>query len=89
MTNNFERRTIGIQHEIETKIRELQGNLIKSDSKCWTYSKVVNAVLLAGIVGSESLNSSEWLLIKRLIEGGDIKLDCSIEEYIERLSKVS
>lgn len=49
-------------------------------------SKIVNMVLLGGLVGASQITSYGWDTVHSFLEGGAIKLDNLIaKEYVSRL----
>lgn len=80
------RKTISIDGEIEVMLRELQSNFIRSDSKSWSLSRIVNLVLLSGLVGSNELSVDNWQLIKSYLDGKKMHLqDREIGNYVSHL----
>ena len=83
------RRTLVLDGQIEAKLRELQGQLITTEGKNFSLSKIVNLLLLGGIFASEKLSSNEWFAIKAFYDGRKIDLDeMPLQEYILNLSTV-
>jgi len=63
------RRTIMIDEELETKIRDTQAQLILSTNTSWSFSTVANLLMVAGITGSEKLTKEDWNTVKSFIAG--------------------
>jgi hypothetical protein len=83
------RLTIVIDSEVESKLRELHGQIISSESKNFSFSKIVNMVLLAGIVSADKLDNCDWYLLKSLIDGKKIFLDeFTGRDYITNLAAI-
>ena len=68
------RRTIMIDKEIESKIRDIQAQLILTSNKSWSFSTVSNFLMLAGISSSEKLTREDWGLVKDFLEGKTVSL---------------
>ena len=80
------RITISVHKEVEEKIKEIQYNLYKVDKKPYSTSKVINMVLVAGIIGSPKLSVYDWAVIKSLITEKKINLkEIGSEEYATNL----
>ena len=80
------RLTISVHKEVEDKIKEIQYNLYKVDKKSYSTAKVINMVLVAGIIGSSKLSAYDWAVIKSLITGKRIDLrEIGAEEYATNL----
>ena len=83
------RLTIVIDPEVESKLRELHGQIISSESKNFSFSKIVNMVLLAGIVSADKLDNRNWYLLKSLIDGKKVSLDeFTGRDYITNLAAI-
>lgn len=78
------RLTISIDPEIDEKLVEIQQKMMQINGKPNSMSKVINTVLLAGIVGSSKLDACDWSLIKSIYRGKQINLN-STEEYITHI----
>jgi hypothetical protein len=90
ITRPPKRLTIVIDSEIESKLREIHGQLIATDSKNYSFSKVVNIMLLAGIMSAERLDQQQWHTIKTSLEHKKIRLDeVMSREYIAKLVDTS
>jgi len=76
------RITISINAEVEAKLKEIQQHLSLIDEKPQSMSKVINMVLVAGIIGSSKLSAYEWVIIKSFTQGKRIELKTTVgEEY--------
>lgn len=62
--NNKTRITIMMDEDIQGKIRGPQANLTESQDRYFSYSKVLNMVLLAGLLASEKLNRDDWIFLR-------------------------
>ncbi|NIP62958.1 MAG: hypothetical protein GWO15_09460 [Nitrosopumilaceae archaeon] len=88
MQNNKTRITIMIDEDIQAKIRELQANLIESQDKYYSYSKVLNMVLLAGLLASEKLNRDDWIFLRSYDRNNKLNQGKIFENYLENLNKI-
>ena len=80
------RKTITIDTDLEKKLRDIQGQLIVASNKNWSLSAILNVVVLAGIVGSSSLDKDEWKVIKSFLKGNKHKLkQFATSGYIQNL----
>lgn len=87
ISRTWTRLSISINPEIEEKLVEIQQRMIQIDGKPHSMSKVINTVLVAGIVGSSKLNAYEWSLIKSISKGKRIELNLTVgEEYTTNIS---
>ena len=68
------RRTIMIDKEIESKIRDIQAQLILNTNTSWSFSTVANLLMLAGITSSEKLTKDDWGLIQSFVDGESFSL---------------
>jgi hypothetical protein len=64
-----------LDQEIESKLREIQGQLISTSSKYYSFSKIVNMMLLIGMMSSERLDYKQWNLLKDLLSKKQMRLD--------------
>ena len=84
------RITISMNSQVEAKIMEIQQHLTKIDGKPQSISKVINTVLVAGIVGSSKLSVYEWTVIMSFIKGKRIDLEAATgEEYLSNILALS
>ena len=72
--NILNRRTIMIDKEIESKVRDIQAQLILNTSTNWSFSTVANLLMLSGISNSEKLTREEVNLLKSFVAGESISL---------------
>ena len=68
------RITIVIDQKTEAKLREMQGQLISLEGKNFSFSKVINLLLLAGILQAPKLSCSEWFEIRSIMNKKSIAL---------------
>jgi len=80
------RRTITIDTDLEKKLRDIQGQMIVASNKNWSLSAILNVVVLAGIVGSSSLDKDEWKVIKSFLKDGKPNLrQFATSSYVQNL----
>jgi len=80
----LKRVTIVIDEKTEKKLREIQGNIIASERKSYSFSKTVNTILLAGISQMPKITSNEWSQIRSFIDKKQFEFDPLDEkEYME------
>jgi hypothetical protein len=90
ITRPPKRLTIVIDSEIDSKLREIHGQLIAADSKNYSFSRVVNLMLLAGIMSAERLDHQQWHMIKSALEHKKIRFEEFISsEYIAKIAEAS
>ena len=76
--------------DTQEKLMELQGNLISSERKNFSFSKIVNMVLVAGLMGSAKLSSSEWTMIRSIVYGKKIVIEeLPTKEYVVNLAAMA
>lgn len=68
------RKTISIDDEIEAILRKIQGDCISSDTQSTSLSKVINIVVLCGLIASETLDSAQLKILREFAEGKKTKL---------------
>lgn len=84
------RLTLVIDDVMEDKLRELQGNLITSERKNFSLSKIVNMVLVAGLMASDKLSSSEWTTIRSLVYGKKVIIsELPTKEYVVNVAAMA
>lgn len=96
MSNNYLRHcshdgktirvTISLEREIQEKIRMLHSLMSTYGDEDWSISKVINMLLLGGIIASEKLSMQEWDVIKKFASGKPLSLDeIRVENYVRNL----
>ena len=84
------RLTIVIDGDVQGKLMELQGNLITSERKNFSFSKIVNMVLVAGLMASDKLSSGEWALIRSIVYGKKVVIEeLPTKEYVVNLAAMA
>lgn len=63
------RITISVEGVIEEKIKEIQRHLFSYTGEEWSMSKIINMILLGGILADKKLGIQDWYTIKRFTEG--------------------
>jgi len=78
------RITIVIDQKTEKKLREIQGNIIATEGKNFSFSRTVNTILLAGISQMPKITSNEWRHIRSFIDKKEYEFDPLDEkEYMD------
>ena len=81
------RITISLEKRIETKIQELHKSLSSYTGEQWSMSKVINMLLLSGLLAHDSLSLTNWQMIKGFGDGMTIDLDqVDIGDYVANLA---
>lgn len=76
--------------QVEAKLQEIQQYLARISGKSQSMSKVINMVLVAGIIGSSKLSVHDWVVIKSFIKGRRIELGTATgEEYLTNILALS
>jgi len=75
------RITISLDDEIEMKLKEIQNTISLFTTENWSLSRVINMVLVGGLVGSKELKICDWYTIKKFMDGEEKKLDEISVEY--------
>ena len=68
------RRTIMIDKEIESKVRDIQAQLILHTNTNWSFSTVANLLMLTGITVSDKLSKDDVSLLNSFVSGEEIGL---------------
>ena len=68
------RRTIMIDQEIESKVRDIQAQLILQTNTNWSFSTVANLLMLTGIAVSDKLTKDDLSLINSFVSGEEVGL---------------
>lgn len=81
------RLTIVIDGELESKLREIQGQLISADRASFSLSRTVNMIILAGLMSADKLTAREWNIIKSTLGGKKLNLEeIKTREYLANLT---
>lgn len=80
------RKTISIDKNVESILREIQGRFIRSSSKSYSLSRIVNIALVSGILHSKDLSINEWNEIRSYARGRQVDLtDIDAEKFVENI----
>ena len=63
------RITISLEKEIEEKVKELQETLAKYSGKGVSTSKIINSLVIAGLLSTNRLHVVEWSKIRDFFDG--------------------
>jgi len=81
------RRTIIIEETIEEIIKKMQNELVKKNGKRQSRTKIVNTLLVAGMMASVKFTFTDWFELKKYFENKKIEYEEeSIEKFLENLS---
>lgn len=81
------RITISLNDQIQEKLFDLQKYLIKKNNKPHSISKIINTVLVAGILSSTKLSIYDWGVVKSFLDGKKIDLkEMAADEYVTNIS---
>ena len=79
--NKITRITISLDKEIEEKLKDIQNQFSLFNGEYWSLSRIINMVLVGGILGSKVLKFCDWYTIKRFMDGEDKNLEGYSVEY--------
>lgn len=86
--NPSQRRTIVIDSQIESVLRNLQGELIRTEERSYSLSRLVNMVLMTGFISSKYMSFDEWSKVRSYSKRKVIEAEFSLDEYLKHLSDV-
>ena len=69
------RRTIILEDAIEEIIKKLQKELVEKNGKPYSLTKIINTLLVAGMISSEKLTISDWFELKKYFQNKRIAYD--------------
>ena len=82
------RRTIIIEGTMEEIIKKMQKEIVKKNGKQQSRTKIVNTLLVAGMMASMKFTFSDWFELKKYFENKKIEYDEeSIGRFLENLSE--
>jgi len=83
----WSRKTIVLDADLESKLRDLQANMISADGSSYSLSKIINMILYSGFLTSEKLDVDEWNKIYQFVRGRKIGFDSlNTEQYLKFLT---
>ncbi|MGQ0794823.1 MAG: hypothetical protein ACT4N5_01390 [Nitrosopumilaceae archaeon] len=71
----MQRMSITLDDNIARTLRGIQGRLIEKFEKDISFTTIVNTVLLAGVIGTESFTEKTWTLLSQFLHEEQINLD--------------
>jgi len=84
------RITISVEGVIEEKLKEIQRYLFSYTGEEWSMSKVINMILLGGILADKRLGIQDWYAIKKFTEGSYTAIsDVEVANYIINIAALS
>lgn len=78
------RVTITLNDFLQKELRKIQGKLIQDTGEDWSFTAIVNMVILGGLIGSERLKKKDWDVIQGFISEEKLSLD--VEAGIDSLA---
>ena len=78
------RVTITLNDDIMKALRKIQGQFIAGSGDEWSFTTIVNMVLVGGLIGSKRFKSKDWTNIFDFLE--DQKLDLDLEAGVDTLA---
>ena len=85
MKNNQVKKTFMLDKRLEKKLRYIYGQLITTDEKNWSLSKIINLLLLHSLITSSTPTDIEF--IKSFLDGKNLNFDKKImEDIIQKLT---
>lgn len=69
------RMTITLNDIIEGKLREIQGGYIAASKQDWSFTTIVNMVLLGGLIGAEKFGKKQWGIIDSFLKEEKLALE--------------
>lgn len=86
LENKPKRITISLNRDIEKNLVKLQELMALETGKGWSFSKIINTLLLVSILNPDRLYNNEWVLVKNFSDGKRLPLiDTKINEYVTNL----
>lgn len=80
------RITVSLEEGIDEKISQLQIHLSDIAGEEWSMSKIINMLLLCGILSQDKLSGVDFETIKGFTDGSKIRLvDISMKSYVTSL----
>jgi hypothetical protein len=97
MSNNYLRHcsregktiriTISVEGRIEAKISNLHELMSAHSGNRFSMSKVINMLLLGGILASQRMTTQDWYVMKRFADGQRLELEeFVLEDYVSNLT---
>ncbi len=78
------RVTITLNDTVMKTLRKIQGQFIAGSGDEWSFTTIVNMVLVGGLIGSTRFKKKDWLDIFDFIEHQ--KLDLDLEASVDTLA---
>jgi len=69
------RMTVTLDDFLQKELRKIQGRLIQGTGEDWSFTTIVNMVILGGLIGSERLKKKDWEIIRGFILEEKLSLD--------------
>jgi hypothetical protein len=78
------RMTITLNNILEKSLRQIQGTFIHDFEKDWSFTTIVNMVILGGLIGAKKFKDEDWKIIHNFLEEEKLSLD--LEAGIDSLA---
>ena len=83
------RFTVCLEQKIESKIKELHESLVPYMKEGWSMSKVINMLLLSGLLANEKLGIQDWHTIERFVNGTSPNIEqVDVKEFLRNLAAI-
>lgn len=69
------RMTVTLDDDIMKALRKIQGKFIADSGEEWSFTTIVNMVLLGGLLGSDRFSKKVWRTILDFLEQQKLNLD--------------
>ena len=80
------RKTISIDNDVDSMLRDIQSKFIKADQRSWSLSRIVNLVLASAIINSNDLTINDWRRLREYAKGTKIELtSVSTEKFVDNV----
>ncbi len=82
------RITISLDKSLCTRIQSLQKEFESKRGKKYSKSRIINAILVAGILGHRRLSFEEWKLVRSVIQKKEIHLNqpVDVEDFMVNIA---
>jgi len=78
------RMTITLDDFLQKELRKIQGKLIQDTGEDWSFTTIVNMVILGGLLSSERLKKKDWEIIGGFLLEEKLSLD--VEAGVDSLA---
>lgn len=86
MEDRPKRITVSLNIDIEKSLVEIQKLTTLATGRGWSFSKIINTLLLASFLCPDRLYNNEWVIIKNFSDGKRLPpIEAKIDEYVTNL----